>query len=205
MRVLIVEDQSEIRQLLRRQVEALGFSAEEATNRQDGLAMLFGDSEIGAVILDLGLPPKADHFEEGLTFLKIVQAKNSLAKVIVLTGQSSPVVTMRAIEKGAFDYLEKPVDRQALQYSLQRAMLFRDTHANLRESSKISLHLVADAATEINTKALREQPMQKLIMSLLEKNNFNVSATARELQMSREHLYYYLKKYKIQRPRKDGV
>jgi DNA-binding NtrC family response regulator len=205
MRVLIVEDQSEIRELLRRQVEALGFSADEATNRQDGLAMLFGDSEIGAVILDLGLPPKADHFEEGLTFLKIVQAKNSLAKVIVLTGQSSPVVTMRAIEQGAFDYLEKPVDRQALQYSLQRAMLFRDAHANLRESSKISLHLVADAATEINTKALREQPMQKLIMSLLEKNNFNVSATARELQMSREHLYYYLKKYKIQRPRKDGV
>ena len=205
MRVLIVEDQSEIRELLRRQVEALGFSADEATNRQDGLAMLFGDSEIGAVILDLGLPPKADHFEEGLTFLKIVQAKNSLAKVIVLTGQSSPVVTMRAIEQGAFDYLEKPVDRQALQYSLRRAMLFRDSHANLRESSKISLHLVADAATEINTKALREQPMQKLIMSLLEKNNFNVSATARELQMSREHLYYYLKKYKIQRPRKDGV
>jgi DNA-binding NtrC family response regulator len=205
MRVLIVEDQSEIRELLRRQVEALGFSADEATNRQDGLAMLFGDSEIGAVILDLGLPPKADHFEEGLTLLKIVQAKNSLAKVIVLTGQSSPVVTMRAIEQGAFDYLEKPVDRQALQYSLRRAMLFRDTHANLRESSKISLHLVADAATEINTKALREQPMQKLIMSLLEKNNFNVSATARELQMSREHLYYYLKKYKIQRPRKDGV
>ena len=205
MRVLIVEDQSEIRELLRRQVEALGFSADEATNRQDGLAMLFGDSEIGAVILDLGLPPKADHFEEGLTFLKIVQAKNSLAKVIVLTGQSSPVVTMRAIEQGAFDYLEKPVDRQALQYSLRRAMLFRDTHANLRESSKISLHLVADAATEINTKALREQPMQKLIISLLEKNNFNVSATARELQMSREHLYYYLKKYKIQRPKKDGV
>jgi len=205
MRVLIVEDQSEIRELLRRQVEALGFSADEATNRQDGLAMLFGDSEIGAVILDLGLPPKADHFEEGLTFLKIVQAKNSLAKVIVLTGQSSPVVTMRAIEQGAFDYLEKPVDRQALHYALQRAMLFRDTHANLRESSKISLHLVADAATEINTKALREQPMQKLIMSLLEKNNFNVSATARELQMSREHLYYYLKKYKIQRPKKIGV
>jgi DNA-binding NtrC family response regulator len=130
MRVLIVEDQSEIRELLRRQVEALGFSADEATNRQDGLAMLFGDSEIGAVILDLGLPPKADHFEEGLTFLKIVQAKNSLAKVIVLTGQSSPVVTMRAIEQGAFDYLEKPVDRQALQYSLRRAMLFRDSHAN---------------------------------------------------------------------------
>ncbi len=202
MRVLIVEDQSEIRQLLRRQVEALGFSADEATNRPDGLAMLFEDSEIAVVILDLGLPPKADGYEEGLSFLKTVQAKNSLAKIIVLTGQSSPVVTMRAIEQGAFDYLEKPVDPQALHYALLRAMLFRDTHATMRESSKVSLHLVADAATEINTKALREQPMQKLIISLIEKNNFNVSATARELQMSREHLYYYLKKYKIQRPKK---
>ena len=43
MRILIVEDQPELRQLLRRQVEALGFSADEATNRRDGLAMLFGD------------------------------------------------------------------------------------------------------------------------------------------------------------------
>ena len=73
MRVLIVEDQPELRQLLRRQVEALGFSADEATNRQDGLAMLFGDSEIAVVILDLGLPPKADDYEEGLIFLKTVQ------------------------------------------------------------------------------------------------------------------------------------
>lgn len=205
MRVLIVEDQPELRQLLRRQVEALGFSADEATNRQDGLAMLFGDSEIAVVILDLGLPPKADDYEEGLIFLKTVQEKNSLAKIIVLTGQSSPVVTMRAIEQGAFDYLEKPVDRQALHYALQRAMLFRDTHASLREDARVSMHMVADAATELNTKALRDEPMKKLIMSLLEKNNFNISATARELNMSREHLYYYLKKYKIQRPKKDGM
>ena len=153
MRVLIVEDQPELRQLLRRQVEALGFSADEATNRQDSLAMLFGDSEIGVVILDLGLPPKADDYEEGLIFLTTVQAKNSLAKIIVLTGQSSPAATMRAIEQGAFDYLEKPVDRQALQYSLQRAILFRDAHASLREDARVSVHMVADATTELNTKA----------------------------------------------------
>jgi len=97
------------------------------------------------------------------------------------------------------------VDRQALHYALQRAMLFRDTHASLREDARVSVHIVADAATELNTKALRDEPMKKLIMSLLEKNNFNISATARELNMSREHLYYYLKKYKIQRPKKDGV
>ena len=205
MRILIVEDQPELRQLLRRQVEALGFSADEATNRHDGLAMLFEDPEIGVVILDLGLPPQADHHEEGLTFLKAVQARHSLAKIIVLTGQSSAVVTMRAIEQGAFDYLEKPVDRQALHYSLQRAVLFRDIHAEMREAAKISLHVVADASAELNTKALREQPMRKLVMSLLEKNNFNVSATARELQMSREHLYYYLKKYNIQRPKTNRV
>lgn len=205
MRVLIVEDQPELRQLLRRQVEALGFFADEATNRQDGLAMLFGDSEIAVVILDLGLPPKADDYEEGLIFLKTVQEKNSLAKIIVLTGQSSPVVTMRAIEQGAFDYLEKPVDRQALHYALQRAMLFRDTHASLREDARVSVHIVADAATELNTKALRDEPMKKLIMSLLEKNNFNISATARELNMSREHLYYYLKKnIRFNGPKRTG-
>jgi len=50
---------------------------------------------------------------------------------------------MRAIEQGAFDYLEEPVDRQALHYALQRAMLFRDTHASLREVRALDSDLLA--------------------------------------------------------------
>ena len=205
MRVLIVEDLPEVRQLLRRQIEALGFVVDEATNRTDGLAMLFGDPEIGIVLLDLGLPPNAHDFEEGIQFLKTVADHNSLAKVIVLTGQSAPTVTLKAIEYGAFDYLEKPIDRQALHYAIKRAELFHKTHDNMREADKVNISIVADASAEINMKDIRGQATNKLLRTMFEKNHFNVSATARQLNMSREHLYYYLKKYNIKRPAEQRV
>ncbi len=205
MRVLIVEDLPDIRTVLRRMVEALGHPVDEATNREDGIAMLFGDNEIGAVLLDLGLPPYVDHYSEGIEFLKAVSARNGLAKVIVLTGHAAPEATRQAIEHGAFDYLEKPIDPGALAYGLHRAALFFQYHLVMRESDKVNVSLVADASSEMSIKDYRGQAMSKLLKTVLNENGFNVSAAARRLNMGREHLYYYLKKYGITRPAKDAV
>lgn len=205
MRILIVEDLPDVRAVLRRMVEALGHSADEATNRQDGIAMLLADHEIGIVLLDLGLPPQADHYSEGIEFLKTVSAGNSLAKTIVLTGHAAPEATRQAIEHGAFDYLEKPIDPDALSYALHRAGLFFQYHLDMRESAKVNVSLVADASSDMGMRDYRGQAMIKLLKSVLHDNGFNVSAAARSLNMSREHLYYYLKKYGITRPKKDGV
>lgn len=205
MRVLIVEDQQEVRAVLRRMVEALGHPVDEATNRDDGIAMLFADNEIGTVLLDLGLPPHADHYSEGIAFIKTVSARNSLAKIIVLTGHAAREATRQAIEHGAFDYLEKPIDPVALAYGLHRAVLFYQYHLGMRESDKVNVSLVADASGEMSMKNYRGQAMSKLLKTVLHENGFNVSAAARRLNMGREHLYYYLKKYGITRPSKGAV
>ncbi len=63
MSVLIVEDQTEVRNTLSALVESLGFEVDLATNTTDGLAMLSDDSEIGVVLLDLGLPPDGAQYE----------------------------------------------------------------------------------------------------------------------------------------------
>lgn len=205
MRILIVEDQQDVRSVLRRMVETLGHPVDEATNRRDGIAMLFEDHDIGAVLLDLGLPPRADHYSEGIEFLKTVSSRTDLAKVIVLTGHAAPEATRLAIEHGAFDYLEKPIDPDALAYGLHRAALFYQYHLAMRESAKVNVSLVADASSETNMKDYRGQAMSKLLKTVLHENGFNVSAAARRLNMGREHLYYYLKKYGISRPGKDAV
>jgi len=205
MRVLIVEDLADVRAVLRRMVEALDHPVDEATNRQDGIAMLFTDHEIGAVPLDLGLPPHEDHYSEGIEFLKAVSARNSLAKVIVLTGHADAEATRQAIEHDAFDYLEKPIDPSALAYALHRAALFYRYHLSMREAAKVNVSLVADASAEMSMKDYRGQAMTKLLKTVLHEHGFNVSAAARQLKMSREHLYYYLKKYGITRPGKDEV
>lgn len=205
MRVLIVEDQPEVRSVLRRLVEALGHPVDEATNREDGIAMLFTDNDIGSVLLDLGLPPHPDHYSEGIAFLSTVSARNSLAKIIVLTGHAAPDATRQAIEHGAFDYLEKPIDPSALAYALHRAALFYQSHLGMRESAKVNVSLVADASSDVSMKDYRGQAMSKLLKTVLHENGFNVSAAARQLNMSREHLYYYLKKYGITRPKNGAV
>ena len=78
MRVLIVEDQTEVRNTLSALVESLGFKVDLATNTTDGLAMLSDDSEIGVVLLDLGLPPDPNSFSEGMRFLKDAAARSSI-------------------------------------------------------------------------------------------------------------------------------
>jgi DNA-binding NtrC family response regulator len=59
---------------------------------------------------------------------------------------------------------------------------------------------VADASTEEGLKQAREEVIERLVRTVLVDTGFNVSETARRLNISREHLYYYIKKYGIQRP-----
>jgi len=199
MRVLIVEDQTEVRNTLSALVESLGFEVDLATNTTDGLAMLSDDSEIGVVLLDLGLPPDPNSFSEGMRFLKDAAARSSITKVIVITGQTAAAATEQAIQHGAFDFLMKPITREELKQALNRAVLYYARHANMCKEAQIAMYIVADGSSEESAKNTKDAVMTKLFRTVLNDTNHNVSAAARRLNMSREHLYYYLKKYGIKR------
>ncbi len=188
MRFLIVEDQADVRQVLRRILESMGLETDEATNREDGLAMMAEDSEIGAVLLDLGLPPDANGYSEGIAFLQEVARRSSLTKVIVITGQAASPATLAAIEHGAHDLLIKPFDADRLRYAIERACLF---HKSQRES------LAQDAKAPM--KRTRDEAMAQVFRTMLAECDQNVSEAARRLKISREGLHYYLKKYGIER------
>ena len=198
-RILVVEDQSEMRAMLRRLIEEMGFDVEEATNRQDGLAMLAEDRDIGVVLLDLGLPPASHDFSEGIALLKEVIKHSALLQCIVLTGQTSSEATLRAIEFGATDFLSKPILPAQLHYSIERAVLYYQQSLQLFRNDKIPLHIVADAASENSAKDLRGQTMELLLRTVLTETNHNVSESARRLNITREQMYYYITKHQIQR------
>jgi len=73
------------------------------------------------ILLDLGLPPDTDGASEGLAILKETLHFNSMAKVIVVTGNSDRAKAVAAIECGAYDFIEKPVQLDVLKIVLQRA------------------------------------------------------------------------------------
>lgn len=200
MRFLIVEDQAEVRQVLRRIIESLGLETDEATNRLDALAMLTEDPEIGAVLLDLGLPPDEHGYSEGIAFLNEVTRRSSLIKVIVITGQAASPATLAAIENGAHDFLIKPVDVDRLRYAIERAQLFHDSQReNLSSKAKVPMNIVTRTHDEQSIKQLRDDAMAQVFQTMLAECNHNVSQAARRLKITREGLHYYLKKYGIER------
>ena len=148
-RVLIVEDEPELRKILRALIESIGFPVDESTNRQDGLAMLSGDRDIGIVLLDLGLPPEAENDSEGIAFLKTGQQRSSLTKIVVLTGRDSPDAALSAIEHGASDYLTKPFHMEELL-------------ARLRALNRRA-HGVASAVLRLGDVASVEQIVQRVL------------------------------------------
>lgn len=201
MRILIVEDDASLRLMLRDLVESLGHSVDEATNATDALAMLQGDDELELVLLDLGLPPAPQDISEGVRFLTALASWNSHRKVIVISGQSHEDAQKCVVEFGAMSMLTKPFKRDHLEFAINQAELWLRNEKKLREDDqKYSVMVVADASSEEGLKAAREAVMVKLIRNTLSETNFNVSETSRRLNISRENLYYFMKRFNIVRP-----
>ncbi|QAV70385.1 response regulator transcription factor [Salinibacterium sp. UTAS2018] len=97
--VLVVEDERDIREVLRRYLERAKFSVLTTGSGAEALT-LFASADL--VLLDLGLPDI-----EGTDLLREIKALGSLP-VIVLTARSSTEERIRGLELGADDYVTKP-------------------------------------------------------------------------------------------------
>jgi two-component system NtrC family response regulator len=73
------------------------------------------------VTLDLGLPPDADGTEEGFSCLDGILKTLPYTKVIVITGNEDKESSLRAIDKGAYDFYQKPVSLEEIKVIIGRA------------------------------------------------------------------------------------
>ena len=102
-RILIVEDDEEMRSLLKDFIEAEGFETDSASNGSEAFRKLAKES-FDLIITDVRMP--------GLTGLDILPGVRKLqpeASIIVITAFGSEEVCRRAFERGATAYLEKPI------------------------------------------------------------------------------------------------
>ncbi|HXV35931.1 MAG TPA: response regulator transcription factor [Myxococcota bacterium] len=100
-RILIVDDEIQIRRLLRIGLEAHGFDVLEATTVREGIARC-ADSNPDLVILDLGLPDR-----DGRDLIGEVRAWSKLP-ILVLSVRSSEKDKVDALDRGGSDYVSKP-------------------------------------------------------------------------------------------------
>jgi two-component system, NtrC family, response regulator len=133
-KLLIVEDDLELRTQMKwglgRDHEIL--LAEDRT----GAIEIFKSEHPYVVTLDLGLPPRPAGVEEGFLTLSQILEQESLAKVIVITGQNEKQHALSAIGNGAYDFLAKPVDLEELRVILVRAFHVSRIERENRELQK---------------------------------------------------------------------
>ena len=117
-RILIVDDEPQIRRLLRVALEADGNEVVEAMTGRDAVAAVARERP-EAVILDLGLPD-----EDGHAVLRRVR-EFSAVPVIVLSGREAEGEKVAALDEGADDYVTKPFGIPELLARLRAALRHR--------------------------------------------------------------------------------
>ena len=134
-KLLIVEDDEGLQAQLKWAYE--DFDVTIAGDRDSAIAALRAEEPL-VVTLDLGLPPDPDGTTEGFAILDAIMALRPETKVIVASGHGARESALRAIEHGAYDFYQKPVDIEALGLIVRRALnLARIEEENRRLAGQI--------------------------------------------------------------------
>ena len=136
--LLVVEDDEGLQAQLKWAYE--DFEVVVAGDRSSAIAAL--RSEAPAVVtLDLGLPPDPDGTREGFAVLDAIMELKPDTKVIVASGHGARESALRAIERGAYDFYQKPVDIDTLGLIVRRAF---SLHTIEQENRRLTAHASED-------------------------------------------------------------
>ncbi|MEM8726936.1 MAG: PEP-CTERM-box response regulator transcription factor, partial [Pseudomonadota bacterium] len=136
--LLVIEDDEGLQAQLKWAYD--DFDVVIAGDRDSAIAAL--RSEAPAVVtLDLGLPPDPDGTTEGFAVLDAIMELKPDTKVIVASGHGARESALQAIERGAYDFYQKPVDIEALGLIVRRAF-------SLHEIEDENRRLVAHASED---------------------------------------------------------
>jgi two-component system, NtrC family, response regulator len=159
-KLLIVEDDAELRTQMK---WGLGkdYQIFQAGDYASAL-QLFKKERPPVVTLDLGLPPQPDGVEEGFLTLVDILSHDPLSKVIIMTGRHEKEHALAAIGRGAYDFLNKPVQLEDLRLIIARAFHVARLEREHRELQK-------QAAADVFEKMLGNSPEMLKVFETIHK------------------------------------
>ena len=116
--LLIIEDDEGLQAQLKWAYD--DYNVVIAGNRDQALAAMRSE-EPSVVTLDLGLPPDPDGTSEGFAVLDAIMQMKPDTKVVVASGHGARESALKAVERGAYDFYQKPVDIDELGLIVDRA------------------------------------------------------------------------------------
>lgn len=133
-KVLVIEDEANIRNFVKTILEMNGYRAITAQNAAEG-KMMFLSHCPDIMILDLGLPDS-----DGLDFIKMVR-KDSSIPIIVLSARTDELDKVKALDMGANDYVTKPFGTEELMARVRVALRSQCQSMSRRSERDRKFHL----------------------------------------------------------------
>ena len=162
--ILIIDDESQIRKILRITLESDGYKVIESENGKDGIIQA-ATSRPNLIILDLGLPD-----QDGFSVLQEIRTWSSLP-VMILSVRNSEEDIVKALDLGADDYLTKPFYTSELlariRASLRRASQVQESSIFMNGSIKIDL---VSRTVQKNDEEIKLTATEYSLLILLAKN-----------------------------------
>ena len=145
--VLIIDDEKEICESIQMILEYEGYNVDYSVKASEGLDKLEA-IPFSALLLDIQMPEM-----NGFEVLKKIKENNNKVSVIIISAHGSVENAIKATRLGAFDFIEKPIDRDKLLISIRNAV---EQSNLLLENEEIKKNYVGDGKILGNSKAINQ-------------------------------------------------
>ena len=125
-RVLVVDDEENIRQILKEYLNEFGYEVACAVNGQEAL-QIYKNGHFDVILSDLVMRPV-----DGLELLGEVKKVDPDAIFIMITGYPSIESALEAVKKGAKDYITKPFNIDEIRLKMERVLLEKSLQGRLK-------------------------------------------------------------------------
>ncbi len=160
-RVLVVDDEAEVRTAVRRGLELMGYEIEVASDGADGVTKVEGWRP-DVVLLDLAMPKMG-----GLSAIESIRTWSKVP-IIVLSVMGEEADKVRALEAGADDYLTKPFGLQELHARIRVALRHAGSQSILQFGDvrlDVDRRLVSVSGEEVHLTPIEYELFKELALS----------------------------------------
>src|ERR687889_744620 len=141
-RILVIDDEAEIRRSVRMILEYEGYEVLEASSGPEGVAIAERESP-DLVFLDIKMPGM-----DGLEALQRMRSANESLPVVIISGHGTVSTAVEATKAGAFDFIEKPLASERVLVTIRNALdqtRLRDENRTLKRAVEVRHQMVGES------------------------------------------------------------
>src|SRR6187455_3143817 len=141
-RILVIDDEAEIRRSVRMILEYEGYEVLEASSGPEGVALAERETP-DLVFLDIKMPGM-----DGLDALQRIKAGNEAMPVVIISGHGTVSTAVEATKAGAFDFIEKPLASERVLLTIRNALdqtRLADENRSLKRAVEVRHQMVGES------------------------------------------------------------